>query len=167
MGRRLAGMIRAYAKLSAGRMLWADRTSVDGGDYLLATSTAPLTIVSVAGVKTPQSPDRATWTTEEARSVALLAGAAKLASAHIWRDLKPKAFMVDEATVLLSGSSAFQGLVNRGALDSRKYACAFIVAMHLADTLSSVGAHAMSLFGAAALFRTAAAVEAALSETPA
>ena len=74
LGRRLAGMIRAYSKLSAGRMLWADRTSVDGGDYLLATSTAPLTIVSVAGVKTPQSPDRATWTTEEARSVALLAG---------------------------------------------------------------------------------------------
>lgn len=151
MGSRLAKQIRAYARMSGGRLLWADRDENVPGQI---AGDALVTLVSVPGIKSPQSPDPTTWDTAEARSVVLLAGAAKLASAHIWRDAAPKAFLVDEATNLLSGANAFQALVQRGALDSRKFTCSFGLGMHLSDTLASVGAHAQSLFGAAFLMRT-------------
>ena len=151
MGARLAKLLRAYAGMSGGRLLWQDRASDDAG----FDADALVTLVSVPGVKSPSSPDPSTWDTAEARSVVLLSAAARLASAHIWRDTAPKAFLVDEATNLLSGANAFQALVQRGALDSRKFSCSFGMAMHLSDTLASVGAHASSLFGAAFLMRTA------------
>lgn len=154
IGPDVAAEISAYRSMSGGRLLWGDRVG-PASDYDTASGgQALITIVSVAGVTSPRGSDPSTWTTAEARSVVLLAGAAKLAAAHIWQDTRPKAFLVDEATNLLVGTNAFHALVQRGALDSRKYACSFVLAMHLSDTLLRVGSQAKSLFGAAALLRT-------------
>ena len=151
VGRRVARDIRSYQRLPGGRLLWGDRAAgadiAQGGDALV-------TVVSVAGVRTPSSPDPATWTTDEARSVTMLAGAAQLASAHVWRDRAAKLMLFDEATNLLAGASAVQSLMRRGALDSRKVTCSFGVAMHLAGSLDSIGVHTDAMFGAAALMRT-------------
>lgn len=151
VGAEVADRIRSYANLSAGRLLWADRdpraTYAKGGEDLL-------TILSVAGVDAPKNSDPATWSSAESRAVTLLAAAAQLASATVWGSRDPKALLIDEGTTLLAGASAVQSMIQRGALDSRKFTALIGIAMHLAGSLESVGAHADAMFGAAAVMRT-------------
>lgn len=166
-GAGIAKILRAAADQRGANLIFPGQ---DDAGAVSPTGDALLTVITTPGL-TPPAPGsrREFWTWGEQVASLVLHLAGRYATRAMYADRDPKLIAVDEGALTGRGDASLVTFLDRGARDSRKWNCGFVITSQTPRDFAGIG-EIRSLIGAAFVGRMAdddtAAAALTIADTP-